>query len=352
MNQLSSVTSYMHLYLQIASVHESTVVRHVLYTPVLTDCLCSWINCRPSRPICSCTYRLPLFMNQLSSITSYMHLYLQIASVHESTVVRHVLYTPVLTDCLCSWINCRPSRPIYSCTYRLPLFMNQLSSVTSYMLLYLQIASVHESTVVRHVLYAPILTDCLCSWINCRPSRPICTYTYRLPLFMNQLSSVTSYMHLYLQIASVHESTVVRHVLYTPVLTDCLCSWINCRPSRPICTYTYRLPLFMNQLSSVTSYILLYLQIASVHESTVVRHVLYTPVLTDCLCSWINCRPSRPIYAYTYRLPLFMNQLRRFLEVCKQHSSSVTATERHEIATYLVPEVLQIISVDASVMLH
>ncbi|ELU06536.1 hypothetical protein CAPTEDRAFT_219008 [Capitella teleta] len=39
------------------------------------------------------------------------------------------------------------------------------------------------------------------------------------------------------------------------------------------------------------------------------------------------------------RLPVFMNQLHRFFEVCKSHSSSMTAQQRQEIAAYLVPEI-------------
>ncbi|XP_046382195.1 uncharacterized protein LOC124153093 [Haliotis rufescens] len=38
------------------------------------------------------------------------------------------------------------------------------------------------------------------------------------------------------------------------------------------------------------------------------------------------------------RLPVFMNQLHKFLEVIKQHTSSLTAPQRNDIATYLVPE--------------
>ncbi len=40
-----------------------------------------------------------------------------------------------------------------------------------------------------------------------------------------------------------------------------------------------------------------------------------------------------------FRLPVFMNQLRKFLEVCKQHCSALTPSQRYEIATYMVPEV-------------
>ena len=39
------------------------------------------------------------------------------------------------------------------------------------------------------------------------------------------------------------------------------------------------------------------------------------------------------------RLPVFMDQVRKFLEVCKKHASSLTPRQRQEIATYLVPEV-------------
>ena len=41
----------------------------------------------------------------------------------------------------------------------------------------------------------------------------------------------------------------------------------------------------------------------------------------------------------TPRLPIFMKQLRRFLEVAKQHTGSLSAAQRLEIATYMVPEV-------------
>ena len=45
------------------------------------------------------------------------------------------------------------------------------------------------------------------------------------------------------------------------------------------------------------------------------------------------------MHVICFRLPVFMNQLRKFLEVCKHHCSSLTASQRYEIATYLVPEV-------------
>jgi hypothetical protein len=34
-----------------------------------------------------------------------------------------------------------------------------------------------------------------------------------------------------------------------------------------------------------------------------------------------------------------MNQLLRFLDVCKRHASTLTASQRQEMAIYLVPEV-------------
>ncbi|XP_064635771.1 uncharacterized protein LOC135492948 isoform X2 [Lineus longissimus] len=39
------------------------------------------------------------------------------------------------------------------------------------------------------------------------------------------------------------------------------------------------------------------------------------------------------------RIPVFMNQLLRFLDVCKRHASTLTASQRQEMATYLVPEI-------------
>ncbi|XP_041365007.1 uncharacterized protein LOC121380244 [Gigantopelta aegis] len=38
------------------------------------------------------------------------------------------------------------------------------------------------------------------------------------------------------------------------------------------------------------------------------------------------------------RLPIFMNQLHRFLEVCKEHADQLSVAQREEIANYLVPE--------------
>ena len=34
-----------------------------------------------------------------------------------------------------------------------------------------------------------------------------------------------------------------------------------------------------------------------------------------------------------------MNQLHRFLEVCKEHADQLSVAQREEIANYLVPEV-------------
>lgn len=39
------------------------------------------------------------------------------------------------------------------------------------------------------------------------------------------------------------------------------------------------------------------------------------------------------------RLPIFMSQLHRFLQAVKVTFSNMSATQRHEVATYLVPEV-------------
>lgn len=39
------------------------------------------------------------------------------------------------------------------------------------------------------------------------------------------------------------------------------------------------------------------------------------------------------------RLPIFMSQLHRFLQAVKATFSNMSATQRHEVATYLVPEV-------------
>ncbi|KAK3592425.1 hypothetical protein CHS0354_036055 [Potamilus streckersoni] len=39
------------------------------------------------------------------------------------------------------------------------------------------------------------------------------------------------------------------------------------------------------------------------------------------------------------RIPFFLSQLEKFLEVCKKHTSAMSVDERHEIATYLVPEI-------------
>ncbi|KAL5019275.1 hypothetical protein ScPMuIL_004997 [Solemya velum] len=38
------------------------------------------------------------------------------------------------------------------------------------------------------------------------------------------------------------------------------------------------------------------------------------------------------------RLPVFMNQLHKFLELCRQHSASLTVLQRQDLAAYLVPE--------------
>ncbi|XP_074647658.1 uncharacterized protein LOC141903440 isoform X2 [Tubulanus polymorphus] len=39
------------------------------------------------------------------------------------------------------------------------------------------------------------------------------------------------------------------------------------------------------------------------------------------------------------RIPVFMNQLLKLISVCKQHARSLSASQRYELATYLVPEI-------------
>ena len=41
-----------------------------------------------------------------------------------------------------------------------------------------------------------------------------------------------------------------------------------------------------------------------------------------------------------FRIPVFMKQWEKFLEVSKEHTTTLSADQRHEIATYLVPEVI------------
>ena len=40
-----------------------------------------------------------------------------------------------------------------------------------------------------------------------------------------------------------------------------------------------------------------------------------------------------------FRIPVFMKQWEKFLEVSKEHTTTLSVDQRHEIATYLVPEV-------------